>query len=181
MVNQHGKIEFIIRKHPRFFNKVDIPENLEDCWEWAADKIFDDGYGKYGFNGKRTRSHRFSYQIFYGKTPCKNKEGKRICVCHHCDNPGCVNPNHLFLGTQKDNLNDARNKGRWVPEDFGFQKGHNHSRGEKHSNSKLTEKEVRLIRKELKEGVKPKFLSKRFGVGVHTIYGIKNRRTWKHI
>jgi len=74
------------------------------CWQWngAHDTR---GYGFVIYDGKRTRTHRLAYLLFKG--PVKN-----LCVCHRCDNPPCINPEHLFLGTQTDNMNDARNKGR---------------------------------------------------------------------
>lgn len=89
----------------RFFQKVDMSR---DCWIWKAgtDK---DGYGKIYVDGKTIRSHRVSWEIHNGPIP------KNMCVLHKCDNPPCVNPEHLFLGTSTDNNRDreVKNRGRY--------------------------------------------------------------------
>lgn len=93
----------------RFLSKVNKTEN---CWEWRGAKRSRD-YGNFNLNGKPTLAHRVSYELFIGKIP------KDILVCHRCDNQSCVNPNHLFLGTQKDNVRDCLNKGRMkIPTNF---------------------------------------------------------------
>lgn len=80
------------------------------CWEWNAGK-FTDGYGCFHFEGKEIGAHRAAWRIHNGPIP------NGALVCHHCDNPGCVNPDHLFLGTVTDNNHDRDKKGR----------GHKHS------------------------------------------------------
>ena len=77
----------------------------DGCWFWKDAK---GKYGSFSLKGKRSTAHRFSYAFYKGAIP----EG--LFVCHHCDNPKCVNPDHLFLGTQKDNLQDASKKKRLV-------------------------------------------------------------------
>ena len=74
------------------------------CWLWLLSKAF--GYGNFKVNGKTKRAHRVAWEEFNGPIP----EGMN--VCHTCDNPSCVNPEHLFLGTQYDNLQDMKQKGR---------------------------------------------------------------------
>ncbi len=86
----------------RFFHKVD---KASDCWGWLAGKD-KDGYGKIKVSGKTVQAHRLSWNIHNGSVP----EG--VHVLHHCDNPSCVNPDHLFLGTHLDNMHDRDAKGR---------------------------------------------------------------------
>jgi hypothetical protein len=92
-------------KASRFWGKVDI-QHIDKCWNWKG-YINSDGYGNFSVDGKRRwHAHRVAYILTFGDVP----EG--IKVCHKCDNPSCANPNHLFLGTQKDNVQDAVRKGR---------------------------------------------------------------------
>ena len=84
--------------------KIDKIDKNE-CWNWTA-SCFSDGYGKIYFKGKRMGSHRASYEVFKRHIPYT-----RI-VCHKCDNIKCINPDHLFLGSQSDNIKDKNNKGR---------------------------------------------------------------------
>ena len=87
----------------RFHEKY-IPEPMSGCWIWEATEIR--GYGAFAIKSRYYRAHRVSYELFVGDIP----EGK--FVLHKCDTPFCVNPDHLFLGTQADNIADRDNKGR---------------------------------------------------------------------
>ena len=84
----------------RFWSKVD---NSGDCWEWRG-AISKSGYGSFGAMGKTMRAHRMAWILARGEIPAG------MCVCHSCDNKKCVRPEHLFLGTQRDNLDDAMKK-----------------------------------------------------------------------
>ena len=103
-------------KH-RFWSKVDISNNIDDCWEWRASFGFRD-YGKIRIGPTYVAAHRVAYYITNGAF------NESLNVCHSCDNPKCCNPNHLFLGTQSDNNFDKIQKGRhkyetpWARENF---------------------------------------------------------------
>ena len=131
----------------RFYNKVIVSEA---CWEWIGAKQKVNGYGVIRINKKNELAHRLSYTMNLGPIP----EG--LWVLHKCDNRGCVNPNHLFLGTRSDNVNDMYKKGRgakpnlkklWCP------KGHLYSgdnlylyKGERHC--KMCKLENQRIRRQ---------------------------------
>ena len=148
----------------KYVNKTDT------CWLWTG-AIHNSGYGIIntgGKNGKAKRAHRISWAIHYGPIP----DG--MCVCHHCDTPACVNPEHLFLGTRDDNNQDMKRKGRY-----------NHTRcarGERHWYAKLTDKQVLEIRYKY-ETDKPtlRSLADEYGVTPQAIHRIVRRRLWRHV
>lgn len=90
---------------PRFFAKVD---KTDGCWLWTAGK-FPNGYGKFRHEGKFKKAHRVSFEHHVGPIPLG------MLICHRCDVRRCVNPDHLFVGTQKQNIQDAMAKGRFWP------------------------------------------------------------------
>lgn len=153
----------------RFWSKV---EKGEGCWEWQA-SLLGGGYGVYCYpiNGKLQNigAHRVSWVIHNGPYDQSNQ-----VVCHKCDNRKCVNPDHLFLGTQSDNIKDAVKKRRFTV-------------GSKHKLSKLTEDDVRAIRKlytNVPAGYrKPAFASvaREYGVDPTIISRIVKGTIWKHV
>jgi hypothetical protein len=135
------------------------------CREWQGYKL-KSGYGRIWFNGKPELLHRVIYTINKGIIPDK------MYVCHHCDNPSCVNPEHLFIGTQKDNMKDCRNKGRTTK---GFQ----------NSSTIVThEKRIELLQMILK-GFKYKIIANKYGISRTRVSqialknGIKKRKIKK--
>lgn len=88
-------------------NSIPIPES--GCWIWLKQaNIHGGGYGRISINNKVEKAHRVSYRIFIGEIPDK------LFVCHHCDTPSCINPYHLFIGTNLDNQKDMHKKGRFI-------------------------------------------------------------------
>jgi len=160
----------------RFFEKVD--KNAPNgCWEWTAGKDGDD-YGIFRVsNTKQKRTHRFSYEFFKGLIP----EGKM--VCHTCDNPRCVNPDHLWLGTQKENMKDCVRKGRTANGDNnGSRKRPNKlKRGSENPLSKLTEIIVKNARDKHNQGSSITSLAIKYGVSTPAMFNAINRNTWKHV
>jgi len=143
-----------------FYERTLLPEKEGDCWIWRGETIRG-GYGRLKIKGERHIAHRLSYEIFHGKIP------DQLIVRHDCDNPKCVNPNHLIIGTHKDNTGDiwARNRG-------------NPPKGEVNGQSKLTEEDIIVIRERRESIAKT---ARRYGVSVGCIANIRSRKTWKHI
>lgn len=137
-----------------------------DCWEWTARKDAK-GYGTFGRCGK---AHRFAWEAINGPIP-KAEGIHRIGVLHKCDNPACVRPDHLFLGTQKDNMVDCASKGRM---------NNNAPCGEGNGLSKLKEREVLEIRALFGKKIK-RVLAVEYGVSISAIKQILRRKTWRHL
>jgi hypothetical protein len=128
----------------------------ENCWEWLAGK-WPSGYGAFSISNRNHISSRVSYQLYVGDIP------KGMHVLHKCDNPGCVNPKHLFLGTPLDNALDRNRKGR-------------QAYGQRNGNSKLTDTEILEIM--MDEESLHKDLAKKYGVSRTVITRIKGKKLW---
>jgi len=172
---------------------VSSPHVKTPCWIWHGCRI--KGYGSMKVDGKNVPAHRQSWILKNGKIP----DG--FLICHHCDNPPCVNPRHLFIGDNFSNMRDMSEKGRAMSGDRSYAKrfperlkrGINHpfvidpslaARGEDAGQAKLTEIQVREIRKVYrfgKWGFGAHVLAKRYGVTKGTILAVLKFKTWKHI
>ncbi len=151
----------------RFWNKIKTPANEDDCWEWTAFKD-KDGYGKLSLrerNRKSYSAHRFSYELYNNIILPPDQ-----MVCHSCDNPSCVNPNHLMLGDAKTNEQDAVNKNR-------------HSHGSTHGNSVLSDDLVReiLIKICNNEFQNVNQIANQYNIDRTVISGILTGEIWTHI
>lgn len=151
-----------------------------DCLEWQGD-INNSGYGVMSVvrAGKRKLIgvHRYSWERTHGKIP----DG--LCVCHKCDNPKCVNVDHLFIGTRKDNNHDRSLKNRSGKRVFTDEERFKYScinSGEKNNSAKLTEKEVIQI-KNIRGKFTRKEIAKRFNVSLSCIKDIFGGKTWKYL
>lgn len=147
----------------KFTNKI---RRTKGCWYWTGYRGAQ-GYGrapkvKEGF----VLAHRIMYLVTYGDFP------RDLCVCHRCDNPSCVRPDHLFLGTNRDNTRDRDRKRRG--------KLPNNS-GERHGHSKLTDAQVIRIRELYSRGTTQKTLSSWYGIGRDQISRIVTGKRWKHL
>ena len=151
----------------RFWSKVNV-QGLDDCWEWQLNSREVFGYGAISagprINGKsvRLKAHRVSWELVNGPIPTE------VEICHSCDNPPCVNPNHLFLGTHQENMSDCAKKGRTGERLCG----------ELNPCSKLTEKEVREIRSSNESS---RALGRKYNVSKTVILQIKRRQKWAHV
>lgn len=145
----------------RFWSKVPV-KTTGECWQWTGTISKKMNRAAFFWNGTMGIAARFCYAATRGDIP----EGQ--CVCHHCDNPGCVNPDHMFLGTKGDNNKDKIEKGR-------------SARGAKAGKVKLTEDQVRSIRLEYRRGKRgfgTPALAKKYGIAHQNIMSIINRNNW---
>lgn len=146
-----------------FWTKV---KKTDSCWLWMRRTDDITGYGRVNINGHNYNAHRIAWMITFGEIP-DNNSYHGICVLHKCDNRKCVNPNHLFLGTQKDNMRDAKQKHRLSGKLVG----------EKNGRSKLTWNDVAKI-KSLIGTFTYKEIAKQFKVAITQIHYIKYGKTW---
>jgi len=150
----------------RFMRKVRLLDS--GCWEWIGGRK-EVGYGSFmliptrGVRGRFVGAHVASHVLFVGPVP------KGMCVCHKCDYTHCVNPDHLFIGTRKENLKDAMEKGRMA-------------HGENSGTSKFKTKTILKIRDLFDSGKYNKAqLARKFNMSRRNVRAIVNRETWKHV
>jgi len=167
MVSKLKSREEAIRRFWSYVDKTDP----SGCWVWIG-ALHSDGYGKLWWEGRHSYiAHRAAYEISLGDIP----EG--MCVCHKCDNPPCVNPDHLFLATHKDNMRDMVTKGRARG---GSPKGT--FEGERNPGVKISTEAVLAIRLLYEQGYSVAEISRRFAsVSYSNIWLIVKRKAWTHI
>lgn len=147
--------------HDKLLSKISV-STTTGCWNWSAGKI-KAGYGYVWDKTKNRRAHRVSYEVFNGEIT------EDLYVLHKCDNPSCINPEHLFLGTPKHNMEDKLQKGRGA-------------RGSQQGSSKLIEEDIPRIRLLCKQGeLSLQEIGNIFNVGYTTIHAVKSRQNWRHI
>lgn len=154
------------RVEQRFWAKVD---KTDDCWIWTgclSGNRRSTGQPQFRIANKTYYSHRVSWEMANGDIP------EDLCVLHKCDVPQCVKPDHLFLGTQLDNIRDMVQKGR--------ARGNN-IKGEDHTLHKLVDANIREIRQLSVQRVPQRKIAKRYGVSQYVVWAIIHRRMWNHI
>ena len=148
----------------RFMRKVKMPEEFGGCWLWVAARN-KYGYGWVAYGGSSSLAHRVAHLLFIGPIP----EG--MCILHRCDNPPCVNPEHLFLGTRTDNNEDKKQKGRCAS-----------LSGERNPKARLTENQVRFIFFQYWTGKATQTqLVRHQNIGFTVVNDIVRGNSWKHL
>jgi hypothetical protein len=150
----------------RFYSYV---ERTDACWLWRG-PTDRDGYGIITYHNRASRAPRIAYIIAHGSIP----DG--AAICHTCDNPLCVRPDHLYAGSLSDNRRDAQQRNRWARKNLD-----NVPRGERNTRARLTDDDVREIRAALARNETQPAIAKRYGVNQATISSIKLGKTWKHV
>lgn len=142
------------------FDEKYIPEPMSGCWLWTGSLAYN-GYGRIWLDGRAQYAHRVSYELFRESVP------NDICVLHTCDVPSCVNPDHFFLGTYKDNHADMMQKGRGV-----------FVNGQQHGKAKLTESQILDIRA---SNETTREIAARHDISQQQVSRIKTRKQWAHV
>lgn len=179
--------------HARLYERIDRSGGVDACWPWTGRCQPPPGlpYGQFWLRGRTQLAHRVAYEFVHGDIPYG------MLVCHSCDNPRCCNDGHLFLGTHQDNSDDMKTKGRDRPPPNMIKlhpeyaaRGDRHSskthpelvaKGEDHPHAKLTEDQVREIRRLHASGVPQNRIADQFPCTKKNINIIVLRKTWRHL
>lgn len=153
------RADYATKTKSRLLSKIEIAAS--GCWNYLG-LLQPNGYGIFGHHGKSSLAHRAAYSIYKGEIP----DG--LQVCHTCDNRKCVNPDHLFLGTQTDNEQDKVSKGRG-------------SKGEKRPLAKHTDEEISELKSRIRKGESVPKLAKEYGIPQPNVYKIKYGKLWRHV
>ena len=149
----------------RFWSRVAVTANPDRCWDWMG-SCLESGYGQVNVKGWQTLAHIYSWSIANGRKPSE-------FVLHSCDNPRCVNPNHLREGTQSENVKDMVARGR---DRFGWK-----LIGENNPHAKLTEAVVVEMRRRFQDGETLRAIGRHFSVSHLTVRDVVTGQTWKHV
>lgn len=150
----------------RFWAKVSKPADGNGCWEWTA-VLNEAGYGVFGVPGGIDRAHRISWRLKFGAIDAG------MFICHKCDNRKCVNPDHLFQGSPRDNVLDMRSKGRMVAPPT--------MRGESNCRNRFSVEDVVQMRSEYRAGASIREICGRVGAWYNTVKRIVLHESWAHI
>ena len=162
----------------RFWAKVDRSGGPDSCWIWTASR-HPTGYGQFMFMRVPRSTHRLALTLRDGSKPSS------LFACHHCDNPPCCNPRHLFWGNHADNMRDARNKGRnWIPPASAMDKAHaklavDYSNGKMPNHCRFSSNEVEDMRSRWAAGESQVSIAARYGVRQGHIHTIVMRKTYR--
>ncbi len=153
----------LVSPEQRFWRHTDR-RGPDDCWPWKRPTNISIGYGRINLGpGKGEElAHRFSWILHNGPIP------KGLCVLHKCDNPACVNPAHLFIGTRMDNVQDMTQKGRGAI-------------GARHHAARLSDEDIMNIRKLAAQGISRKQISEQYGISPSHLCCIVHGTRWKHL
>ena len=154
-----GRLASMAKENPQQYILNRITVNELDCWEWQKSKT--NGYGRLVKGGKNIPAHAYSYIAFIGEIPTGMQ------INHKCNNRSCVNPKHIYAGTQKQNVKDMDDSGR-----------RNQVNGEQNGNSKINETIAKQI---FDHKGHAKIAAKKFGVSISLVYAIKKKLIWKQI
>lgn len=160
----HGVVEYIL-------SRVEFDTN-GGCWLWPGAPNAS-GYGGYSLHGKTQLAHRVSYAAFKGPIPKGTGDRFGLVVMHKCDTPACVNPEHLLVGTQRENIDDRHKKGR--------SRSDGSRQGVSHHMAKLNESTVLEVRRRVAMGDQQCVVAMEFGLSPVHVSMIVRRRIWRHI
>jgi hypothetical protein len=170
------------KREKQFWAAVD-QRGDDQCWEWQRCTTGVGRYGAFRVSGKQRGTHRIAWELTHGPIP------SGLWVLHHCDNPPCCNPSHLYLGTAADNAHDREKRNRSLTGEHHPNSGKvftqptpaQRARGERHGSSKLNENAVCEMRKLHSEGRLVADIARRFNVSWNTAAKVVKRENWRHV